>query len=42
MKLDIPLSKPDLTDEDRQAVLATLGGGRLTMGRALLEFEAVL
>lgn len=42
MKLDIPLSKPDLTDVDRQAVLATLGGARLTMGRALLEFEAVL
>lgn len=42
MKLEIPLSKPDLTDDDRRAVLATLTGARLTMGRALLEFEAVL
>ncbi|MSQ90799.1 MAG: DegT/DnrJ/EryC1/StrS aminotransferase family protein [Phycisphaerales bacterium] len=42
MKYDIPLSKPDLTDEDRDAVLATLRGSRLTMGSALLEFEAHL
>lgn len=40
MKYDIPLGKPDLTDADREAVLATLQGSRLTMGSALLEFEA--
>ncbi len=42
MKYDIPLSKPDITDEDRDAVVATLRGTRLTMGSALLEFEAHL
>ena len=42
MKYDIPLGKPDLTDADREAVLATLQGSRLTMGSALLEFEAHL
>lgn len=42
MKYDIPLSKPDIHDADREAVLATLQGGRLSMGSALLEFEAHL
>lgn len=42
MKYDIPLSKPDITDTDRDAVMATLRGTRLTMGSALLEFEAHL
>ncbi len=42
MKYEIPLSKPDITAEDRDAVLATLNSTRLTMGSALLEFEAHL
>lgn len=40
MKFDIPLSKPDLTDDDRRAVAATLEGERLTNGPALIELEA--
>ncbi len=42
MRSEIPLSKPDLTDADREAVVATLRGNRLTMGSALLEFESHL
>ena len=42
MKFDIPLSRPDVTEEDRQAVLRTLQGTPLSMGTALSELEATL
>jgi perosamine synthetase len=40
IKYDIPLSRPDLTDEDRRAVMATLDGQRLTNGPALIALES--
>jgi perosamine synthetase len=40
IKYDIPLSRPDLTDADRAAVVDTLDGQRLTNGPALIRLEA--
>lgn len=40
IKFDIPLSRPDLTDADRAAVVSTLDGQRLTNGPALISLEA--
>jgi perosamine synthetase len=37
--LSIPLSSPDLTDTDRQAVLEVLNTPSLSMGPRILEFE---
>ncbi len=42
MKFDIPLSRPDITEGDRRAVLATLDGSPLSMGRALVALEAAV
>jgi len=38
----IPLSMPDITDEDVQAVISTLRSGRLSMGPQLEEFERLV
>ncbi len=42
MKYDIPLSRPDLTEDDRRAVLATLDGKPLSMGKSLVALEAAI
>ncbi len=42
MRTEIPLSRPDLTAEDRAAVLATLGGPPLAMGTALADLEQAI
>ena len=39
-KLDIPMSAPDLTDEERAAVMEVLGTNRLSMGPQTSAFEA--
>jgi perosamine synthetase len=39
---DIPLSKPDLSDLERQAVLDVLRTDRLALGPALLRFESLM
>jgi perosamine synthetase len=42
VKSEIPLSRPDLTDADRAAVLATLQGAPLSMGSALIDLERLM
>ena len=42
MKIRIPLAKPEITDEDRDAVLDVLRTAHLSMGPKLAEFEQAL
>src|SRR6267154_916510 len=42
MSLRIPLAKPEITDEDRQAVLDVLHTPHLSMGPKVLEFEQAI
>jgi dTDP-4-amino-4,6-dideoxygalactose transaminase len=37
--MKIPMSSPDLTDEDRQAVIDVINTPNLSMGRRILDFE---
>src|SRR6266568_8890331 len=39
MNVRIPLAKPEITDSDREAVLAVLRTPHLSMGPKLVEFE---
>ncbi|MCD4699651.1 MAG: DegT/DnrJ/EryC1/StrS family aminotransferase, partial [Phycisphaerae bacterium] len=41
-KSNIPLSNPDITDSERQAVLEVLGSGRLSIGPHTEAFEATV
>lgn len=38
----IPLSRPEITDADRDAVMAVMASGRLALGPALGRFEAAM
>ena len=42
MKIRIPLAKPEITDEDRDAVLSVLRTPYLSMGPKLAEFEQAI
>jgi len=42
MNVRIPLAKPEITDADRGAVMAVLGGPQLSMGPKLGEFEQAI
>jgi len=39
---DIPLSKPDITDAEIEAVVETMRSGRLALGPRLVEFEELV
>ena len=37
--MNIPMSSPDLTDADRQAVIDVINTPNLSMGQRILDFE---
>lgn len=42
MSDSIPLSRPDITDQEIRAVVETLKSGRLSLGRRVPQFEAMI